>query len=137
MNPQSKIAQLVTDRGCREGWTAEQFAARQVLKLTEELAGLFRWFNFLSAEAHRLRSRMIAPIGIGYQAKHAGHTLEDEGHGRMAIYDNIRPAKEELADIQIIVFCLAEALGEYEGKPFDIVRAALDRAAEAVERRIR
>ena len=38
--PQQDVAELVAQRGDREGWTPEQFIARQVAKLAEEVGEL-------------------------------------------------------------------------------------------------
>ena len=51
MNAQKEVAQLVAERGYRDGWTAEQFAARQVARLMEGLEELACNFFFPLASA--------------------------------------------------------------------------------------
>ena len=49
----------------------------------------------------------------------------------------VEEAKDELADLQVVVFALADALAESSGEDFDVIQAALDKARGDVERGVR
>ena len=51
--------------------------------------------------------------------------------------EECRRAKQELSDIQVVVFCLAHALERLGGEPFDVVAAAVEKSREDVERGVR
>lgn len=65
---QERVAASVAARGYRDGWTAEQFAARQVCKLTEELAELALSFN-VGGEPRIDRGWYYDLLDAGGQAK--------------------------------------------------------------------
>ena len=44
---------------------------------------------------------------------------------------------KELADLQVVLFCAAAALGELTGEPFDVVQAAREKATADVARGVR
>lgn len=74
-------------------------------------------------------------------------SLDEAGYDAKWAFDNyewtnttiadLDQAKKELADIQVVVFCLAEALAEMTGRPFDVTRAAFDKATQDIERGVR
>ena len=128
---QEQVAQAVAARGYREGWTAEQFAARQVAKLQEELGELVYWFS-LSRKTDRDGNRLeyaMDDVGV-----FAGSRFNDADDWSDVDIHSLDGAKAELADIQVVVFALAAALSEIDGKPFDVAQAALDKATADVER---
>ena len=132
MTEQRAIYDAVAQRGYRYGWTAEQFAARQVCKLSEELCELNAGFC-LPEEYWRTLAPGSRYVFAGLFDDKAKWLEEPEG-----LEDcDIESAKDELADLQVVVMCLAEALGEICGEPFDVVRAALDKATADVERGVR
>ena len=123
MTTQETVADLVSERGYREGWTPAQFIARQVAKLAEELAELACHVRMPVA-----LTRSIALLGLV-----ARKCFDDESIWPKSTSCAVWPTQEELADIQVVVFCIAEALGEASNKPFDVSEAALEKArADAI-----
>ena len=121
MNYQQEIALLVAERGYRDGWTDEQFAARQVAKLVEEVGELVDWTYMIRYEEwmeHLQRAERLA-----------ARCFNDQTKGRW-IHSTVNPerAAEELADILVVVYNLADALG------IDINELALEKAHADVER---
>jgi hypothetical protein len=155
---QSEVYNSVVDRGYREGYSAEQFIARQVAKLQEEL-----W---------ELAQRIDLPIQVYRTIELAGKTSKewfDKGKfslddtscatielagktskewfdkGKFSLDDTscaVWGLQQELADIQVVVFCLAEELSKMQSaqggvKRVDITKLALDKARKDVQRGIR
>lgn len=131
MTIQERVAAAVAARGYREGWTAEQFAARQVCKLVEELAELSQ-----VVEADTVRSYAyeedLDQLGID-----ARKMFDDETAWGWAGVQDIAAARAELADIQVVVFTLAAALNEIDGEQWDVAQAALDKALADMGRDVR
>jgi len=128
--PQQQVAENTAARGYRDGWTAEQFAARQVCKLVEELQelNLHIWSSHSLADApywESLLDRAGDNAKSHFDNEHAWHSI---------CIDGVDEAKSELSDIQVVVFNLAAALAEITGEPFDVVQAAVDKSAADIER---
>ena len=112
--PQQDVAELVAQRGYREGWTPEQFIARQVCKLAEEVGELAQHVDL---------PRRLGPliVSTGTIARWTfDQTWQDEvtscaPHALMAA----------LANVQVVVFCLAEDLARLTGEDYDVVERAL------------
>jgi len=130
---QDLVADAVRRRGYyqREDgtwWEPEQLACRQVAKLTEELAEMSRHASQLGENA------------MGWQQR-AGweHRLEDAGDMARTAFDrgdwagaSVRDElAQEAADLQVVLFTLADALD------FDVVQLALDKSREDVRRGVR
>jgi hypothetical protein len=113
--PQQDVAELVAQRGYREGWTPEQFIARQVCKLAEEVGELAVCVDLPG---------QLGPITVS-----TGHLARwtfdqtDLWKGRMPCL--LRQLMSEPAGIQVVVFCLAEELARLTGEDFDVVERAL------------
>jgi hypothetical protein len=129
---QSEVYNFVVDRGYREGYSAEQFIARQVAKLQEEL-----W---------ELAQRVDLPIQVYRTIELAGKTSKEWfDKGKFSLDDTscaVWGLQQELADIQVVVFCLAEELSKMQSaqggvKRVDITKLALDKARKDVQRGIR
>lgn len=126
---QREVYENIVRRGYRDGWNANQFAARQVCKLAEELGELARTLTFSYYFPYWHDS-----------VKRAGHSARnafDDAGSRNGVEIDVEQAKKELADLQVVVFCLAEVLAELDGKPFDVVEAAEIKSASDIERGIR
>lgn len=132
MTIQSEVYNSVVDRGYREGYSAEQFIARQVAKLQEELWGLAQ--------------RIDLPIQVYRTIELAGKTSKEWfDKGKFSLDDTscaVWGLQQELADIQVVVFCLAEELSKMQSaqggvKRVDITKLALDKARKDVQRGIR
>jgi NTP pyrophosphatase (non-canonical NTP hydrolase) len=137
MDAQNQVTQNTADRGYRDGWTAEQFAARQVCKLIEELGELARCF-WLPKVSPRTRIDQLM-IDLSGEAKWIfdDDTLwDDHPIDGVGIASTIY-ARSELADLQVVVFNLAAALAEITGEPFDVVQAAVDKSTADVKRGVR
>jgi NTP pyrophosphatase (non-canonical NTP hydrolase) len=110
------VAGLVAQRGDRGGWTPEQFIARQVCKLAEEVGELAQLVDLPGQLGPLIASTgTIARWTLGQD-----QTWQDGGtscapHALMA----------ELADVQVVVFCLAEELARPTGEDYDVVEHAL------------
>ncbi|MBK8113228.1 MAG: hypothetical protein IPK44_01265 [Candidatus Accumulibacter sp.] len=120
MNAQEIVAANVAARGYRDGWTAEQFVARQLCKLQEE-----------TGEA----------VGCLTTSKYwAGHS-EDAGESAakafrdrdawLAPMVDFSKLRSELADVLVVLFAAAQALD------FDVVQAAIDKSSADVARGVR
>jgi len=125
MNPQSSVANAVARRGYRNGWSNDQFAARQIAKLAEELAEL-AWFVRQRTKDYD-RSPLYRKIA---EAGKVGRWEFDNGYWDN-VSVNVEAAAAELADVQVVIFCLADALG------VDVVQMAVDKAAADIERGVR
>ena len=131
MNAQDLVAGAVKARGYYQRpdgtyWTREQLAARQVAKLTEELGEL---------------TEHIWACGQGQgpayweEALHIASTRAkrsfDRGNWEHAEVTDHEAAASELADIVVVAFTLADALG------VDVVAAAVAKAEHDVNRGVR
>ncbi len=131
---QTEVARAVEERGYRAGWTRVQYLARQVAKLQEELAEL----------VGVVRCRTTGWLMWEEVARSAGECARvafDEGGevawGPAAVAGDLDAVAEELADLQVVLFCAAETLGELLGTGFDVVEAARLKAAQDVARGVR
>ena len=129
MNAQTIVAANVAARGYRDGWTAEQFVARQLAKLTEELAEAAKYIT-PSSGAHwgPLDSWLGLLQDAGSRARFVFDEREDwEG----LIYVATDKTRSELADMQVVLFAAAAALD------FDVVQAAIDKSGADIPRGVR
>jgi NTP pyrophosphatase (non-canonical NTP hydrolase) len=123
--PQQDLAELVGQQGYREGWTPEQFIARQVCKLAEEVGELAQHVDLPG----RLGPLIASTGTIARWTFDQDRTWQDGGascapHALMA----------ELAGVQVVVFCLAEELARLTSEDYDIVERALVRVATGTMR---
>ena len=121
MKAQERVAKAVEERGYRDGWTREQFLVRQIAKLTEELAELS---EVMHAQRYYRRDWEVYLWHAGKGAR--------EHFDRVDLWDTYKivsedQAREEIADLQVIVFNLADALD------FDVMEAAVAKAETDVE----
>jgi hypothetical protein len=128
-NARQRIFQAVVNRGYLEGWTMEQFAARQVAKAGEELGELVtsvRGGRFMMPSACSWQYYLKAAAGWCRQAF-------DESDAWTWTQIDTQVAKSELEDLYVVLSCLEAALNEIDG-PYDMEQAALDKALADVER---
>jgi NTP pyrophosphatase (non-canonical NTP hydrolase) len=134
VNAQARVAEATRRRGYREGWTAEQFLARQVAKLQEELAEMAMGVHF---DAGTSSTGAEADVMI---AGRSCRELFDRGNWSRA---KLSPAfsldylRGEIADLQVVLYNLADALGEIAGEPFDVAAAAVEKATADERRGVR
>ena len=112
--PQDEIADAVARRGYRDGWTDEQFAARQVAKVMEEVAEL----------ARGVRVPYLESLIMGDMVR---EVFDNEEVWKDALIDRKRLA-QEVVDVIVPALVLADVLG------IDGVQAAVDKALADVER---
>ena len=128
MSKQDDVYNAVWLRGYMDGWTDEQFLARQVVKLVEEVA---------ESMAHLL----TMPGYFGAEVRNAGASARwlfdrNEAWEDVALRD-VDGLANELADLQVVLFCAAKALGKMTGTRFDVVEAAVVKAQADVGRGVR
>lgn len=128
MNEQNQVAANTAKRGYRHQWTAQQFAARQVAALQEELGKLARYV--------RVGTGRVTPwwnLDITRAAHAARDAFDRFDVWKHADIVSIDKAKSELADIQVVVFNLASALAEIGGEPFDVAQVAVEKSAADID----
>lgn len=126
MDEQISVGQAIEARGYRAGWTRQQFAARQVAKLAEELGKLAEHFILPKA----------LPIQIEIAGDGGKRAFDELGLWRLMGVDDVGQAKRELSDIMVVVLALADVLDELD-PPFDVVAEAVAKATADVERGVR
>ena len=125
---QARVAAAVARRGYRRGWTPVAFFARQVVKLQEELG------EVVEAMAWRMpihaAARILAAADVARLEFRIGHDWPREDPPR----EVLEKLREELADLQVVVYNMATALGEMLGEDVDSGREAAAKAERDVER---
>jgi len=140
---QRKVVEAVEQRGYRTGWNAEQFFARQIAKMQEELGELVRYVrdnrNLDICEESDLE------FYIKRASQKARQIFDQE---EMWIYAGIQQddgitkkikceIMSKLADMQVVLYVMAEAFSEITSEPFDIETTALVKATNDIERGVR
>ena len=137
MSIQREIYDAVVRRGYRKGWTADQFAARQVAKLTEEFGELI---DYVHLDHGDTLDHSTLSWAVMIAAAEGRRVFDDVSQERWAHSSITSPqaAMDELADIVVVACCLAEALGEIRPDlDTDLMRAALAKASADVVRGVR
>lgn len=131
-NHQKRVYQAVEERGYRRGWDTGQFAARQVLKLGEELSELAAHFFFPRTDFYSANQEFDK---TGWLCK----KIFDRGERLLGIRGANKEEliKSELADMQVIIFCLAEVLKQMTGEDFSVIDAALEKSQADIKRGVR
>lgn len=124
---QDTVAANVAARGYRDGWTQEQFVARQLCKLTEELAEAARQITPSTYEHCGLSGWLEALQDAGIAARLA-FDERSEWTGKIHIS---RLASAELTDMMVVLLAAADALGFY------ILPAAIEKSSADVARGVR
>ena len=124
---QQKVYTQTVLRGYREGWTPEQFLARQISKLAEELAEVVYCVRGLDTN-------------LALAILHAGSIARTQFDDKEYWQDNIEikdGIESEIADCQVVVFNMAESLTEITGQMFDVSEAAVEKSSADKERGVR
>ena len=134
MNEQEATFDAVKDRGYVSNWTMRQFMARQVAKLQEELGELAE--ICLSGSSPLSRDILFTGDVAKMAFDNEDHEFwEDEAENiTMSSFKQIR---EELADLQVVLFCLTEATVKYSGTLFNVAEAAVEKSTSDIERGVR
>jgi NTP pyrophosphatase (non-canonical NTP hydrolase) len=127
MNAQEIVAANVAARGYRDGWTAEQFVARQLAKLTEEIGEAVEQVH--PGEAPSALYRWFDHAGDAYKA--ARRVFDTPDLWRKTYIIDPNAVRSELADMLVVLFAAAQALD------FDAVQAAIDKSSADVARGVR
>lgn len=140
MIEQREVFELVKARGYLDDWTLGQFLCRQVVKLQEELAELT---ESALPNTPGWRGELRATLYAGNKARHRFDLSWETSlqHWRDAAkhvsnVSRIMEIREELADLQVVLFCAAQAISLIL-EPFDVVEAALEKAEGDVEKGVR
>ena len=131
--PQDYVAQQVVLRGYRGNWTAEQFAARQVVKRLEELAEEAACYALPVVDCGWEGKSNLAEL-IAVAGAVARKAFDDESIWLGCGVIDSEKAMQEAADGLVVDFCKADALAEMSGGPFDLSEAAVRKAARDVHR---
>lgn len=131
---QAQVAQAVAERGYREGWTPEQYAARQICKAVEELDELAKAIQW---KRHPTYGSSLVPLwaqSLSDAAFEAEGDFDNDSAARpWDDVDDLRLADaiKELPDIIIPLLVLADTLG------IDLEQAIREKALGDVARGVR
>lgn len=123
MNAQEIVAANVAARGYMAGWTREQFIARQLAKMQEELGEAVQ-------HVAGVKTIIFVPI-LGAAGDLARTVFNDKSDWRDVMLIDPDALRAELADMLVVLFAAAQAL------EFDVVQAAIDKSAVDVARGVR
>lgn len=101
--PQDAVVESVDRRGYRKGWTDEEFLARQLVKLLEELGELADCMIL----PQRVRNLLLPAAA---KAKALFDNKEIWSGSRWRSEKDELNAVKELADMQVVMFCAADAM---------------------------
>ena len=127
-NYQAEIAANVAARGYREGWTDEQYAARQVCKLGEELGELSTYIWATNGPDTQHMRRWEVKLA---QLQEWARADFDLPVWATAHIEDASAAASEAADMLVVLYNLADALG------VDLNALALEKSRADVERGVR
>jgi len=146
MIAQERVAELTRERGYREGWTAEQFVARQVVKLVEELGELAGCIGGWPPWQWRAFDHLWTELPLNaFDARRIFDNVEKWREMAPQVED-LERLKGEACDLLVVLFNLADAIGELQAtdadapaskKGFDLVEEAVKKTAGDVERGVR
>lgn len=115
---QEAVYEAVKRRGFVEGWEPEEFVVRSVAKLGEELGELGEAVGMGELKEHFERLRLNCERALEVPDRWRGDFILDR-----------QQAIAELADVQVLVFCIAQALG------VDVETEAFNKAVADIHRR--
>ena len=131
---QQQIAESVRLRGYLDGYTETQLIARHMTKLIEEVAETWRHIHDNTeqfGEVDWLRDRIV---DIGETARPVFDN--PRGWDKITVSD-FSALRRELADCAVVLLSLSQCLVRLTGQPFDVVDAAVTKAAADVGRGVR
>lgn len=135
---QKLIAEATDRRGYRIGWRLDQFVARQIAKLQEELAEMAQ---------HASDNRDYGDEGTDLEFR-----IQQAGQKARQIFDtplwwatsgfkdderSLEAIRREATDCMVVLFNIAAAVDEMSEHPFDIVEEAVAKAKADVKRGVR
>lgn len=127
---QYRVFEAVNKRGYLNGWTANQFLARQVAKLMEELGEMAAEMGYELPEELQTR--------LQYAADEAKYQF-DHGRWMDGIFEEERLLRiwKELTDIQVVVFCIATTVNYLLHEFRDVTDEAVEKAEKDIRRGVR
>jgi len=130
-NAQTTVYEAVKARGYREGWTAGQFAARQVMKAVEELGELV---EHVATSGEGIPTWVLLTLAAGRMAREA---FDAEDCTETLV--NWGSAFDEAADVVVTMLSLAGSLNEAQSGGFfaDVVMTAESKATADIRRGVR
>ena len=132
-SPQQKVTDATKERGYRDGWTPEQFLARQIVKMMEELGELTHWILDFPNDELAERICDLATL-CRHDFDDTERWKESKVKADAAIINNPKLLQKEAADMQVVLFNMADAIATITGQPFDVVQAAVEKSKGDVER---
>lgn len=121
-DPQTAVAQAVAARGYRDGWTPEQFLARQFPKLIEELGEASECLTW--DELHNVFQEIGEVCRLMFDDRESWEPMQPTITDKAALGD-------ELADVLVVLFCMADIAG------VDVIQAAVNKATSDIKRGVR
>jgi NTP pyrophosphatase (non-canonical NTP hydrolase) len=143
-NTQQFVHSAVVARGYHKDWLEREFVVRQILKLSEELVEVLSGITLLRQEMLHLDVRSkIEPIWM--------ESIRDTGELCRKMFDVDRSAwdlvkieldldtlRDELADMQVVIYALAEEINLMDSShPYDVETAAREKSIDDIPRGIR
>lgn len=135
---QRLVAKATERRGYHAGWRDDQFIARQVAKLQEELAEMAQ---------HMSDNRDYGDEGtdLEFQIQQAGKKARQifdtplwwETSGFKDGERSLDAVRREATDCMVVLLNIAATLNEISESPFDIVEAAVEKAQADIKRGVR
>jgi NTP pyrophosphatase (non-canonical NTP hydrolase) len=135
-SPQQIVADATKERGYRDGFTDEQFLARQILKMQEELGELVDHVN-------KFEDDSIAwdVLELGEKSRGSFDRIEEwqKAFTCLAATAKGNPdlLREEMTDMMVVLFNMATVIEEITEEPFDVVQSAVDKSRSDVKRGVR
>jgi NTP pyrophosphatase (non-canonical NTP hydrolase) len=131
ITPQQVVYGHVEARGYTKGWTPEQFLVRNLFKIMEEVAEVT---NHLSAQYYPAEDAIAS---AGARCREIFKEMPRDQEVWINNTDDYEHLKKELADVQVVLYCMASALEQITGKPFDLDLEAVRKASSDVSRGVR
>lgn len=125
--PQERIYNSIAKRGYVDGLEPEQFLARQVAKLTEELTEV----------AHELHLPVRLQTDLYEVAHQAKRMFDNKELWKRYKVKNLDKLKKEMADCMVVLLGMAHTIELYEDKYFDLVGVAVEKAKSDEGRGVR
>ena len=129
MIEQQEVYKNVSKRGYRKKWTVGQFILRNAWKMCEELFEFSLGLPGVHGGFNWLRSLEYTAGGC--------KDLFDNAQLNTVVIADTQHMKEELADMQVVLFCIASAIAEIDGENFDVVDAAVRKSQADIDRGVR
>lgn len=130
MNPQQRVFENVANkRGYLKGFTHEQYLVRNIAKLVEELA------EFASYVKQRRHGHSAWKLNLFEAAKFAREQFDRPDEWESAsVFGSPKELEQEMADMQVVLFNLAQAYSILFARDFNIVEAAEAKSREDIAR---